>query len=95
VLCAMVVFALQGQQESFQDGGDLFVDDQLSDQELDLICGTYDVGTGNRRDQVASLFPKANIWEGSRYNVRHWNQDCEDFYLCRRADIMQGNGVKK
>jgi hypothetical protein len=38
--------ALQGEQGFFQDGGDFFVDDQLSDRELDLICGTYDVGTG-------------------------------------------------
>jgi hypothetical protein len=46
-------------------------------------------------DQTASLswFPKANIWESSGYNVRHWNQDCEDFYIRRRTDIMQGRGV--
>jgi hypothetical protein len=42
---------------------------------------------------LLSWFPKANIWESSGYNVRHWNQDCEDFYLRRRADIMQGGGV--
>ena len=37
--------ALQGQQETFHDWGDLFVDNRLSDRDLDLICGTYDVGT--------------------------------------------------
>jgi hypothetical protein len=43
-------------------------------------------------DQIASLswFPKANIWEGSGYNTKHWNQECEDFYINRRADIMKG-----
>ena len=47
--------ALQGQQESFRDGEDLFVDDLLSDKELDLICGTYDVGTGSRG--MSNYFP--------------------------------------
>ena len=102
--------ALQGQQESFREGGDLFVDDQLSEEELNLICGSYEVGHPGHPgisnfpplcgfiycflDDTALLswFPKANIWESCGYNVRHWNQACEDFYLRRRADIMQGSG---
>lgn len=38
--------ALRGKQEVFSDGKVLFVDDQLSEDALDLICGTYQVETG-------------------------------------------------
>ena len=110
VLAGPSYSALQGQQETLHDGGDLFVDDQLSDRDLDLICGTYEVKTSERSmysfprfpslpkyspDQTASLswFPKANIWEASGYNVSHWNQDCEKFYLNRRTEILAGTGV--
>jgi hypothetical protein len=37
--------ALQGQQEILDDGKVFFVDDKISDQDLDLICGTYEVET--------------------------------------------------
>jgi len=33
-------------QETLEEGGDLLVDDRLSDRDLDLICGTYEVETG-------------------------------------------------
>jgi hypothetical protein len=35
--------ALQGQQEIFGEGMDMLVDDQLSEDDLDFICGTYTV----------------------------------------------------
>jgi hypothetical protein len=38
--------ALQGKQATFHDGEDMLVDDQLTDQDLDLICGSYVVETG-------------------------------------------------
>ena len=38
--------ALRGEQEVFSDGRVLFVDDKLSEDALDLICGTYQVETG-------------------------------------------------
>jgi len=38
--------ALQGQQEILDDGKVFFVDDKISDQDLDLICGTYELETG-------------------------------------------------
>jgi hypothetical protein len=38
--------ALQGQQEIFGEGGDMLVDDKLSEDDLDFICGAYVVETG-------------------------------------------------
>jgi len=38
--------ALQGQQAIFGEGKDTLVDDQLSEDDLDFICGTYVVETG-------------------------------------------------
>ena len=37
--------ALQGQQENFGEGRDMLVDDRLSKDDLDFICGTYTVET--------------------------------------------------
>ena len=38
--------ALRGQQEILDDGKVFFVDDKILVQDLDLICGTYEVETG-------------------------------------------------
>ena len=47
--------ALQGQQEILDDGRVFFVDDKISDQDLDLICGTYEVETGRTSTYDFSL----------------------------------------
>ena len=46
---------LQGQQEIFGEGRESLVDDQLSEDNLDFICGTYVVKTGNGRHWVLSV----------------------------------------
>lgn len=40
-----------------------------------------------------SWYPRRKAWEDSGFNVCHWNRDCEDFYLHRRADILAGKAV--
>lgn len=102
--------ALEGQQKIFDGGGNLFVDDQLSERDLDLICGTYEVATGKGGmydfpprfctelmhsgilDQTAieSWFPRALLWDTAGLNITAWNQQGEDWYLKRRAAILDG-----
>ena len=103
--------ALQGQQEIFGEGKDILVDDQLSEDDLDFICGTYVVETGIKsmheysecwnnltysssgQTAIYSWFPRANIWEGSGFNVGFWNQECERWYLKHRSKILDGTAV--
>lgn len=103
--------AYKGSQKIFSDGKTLFVDDNLSEEAMDLICGTYRVETGRgckhqpriryktvtntTSAQVAmvSWFPRSRQWETSGLHVGFWNKDCEEFYLKRRAAILEGKAV--
>jgi len=42
---------------------------------------------------MRSWFPRTNVWESAGLNVHLWNKECEDFYLKRRAAILDGNAV--
>ena len=39
---------------------------------------------------VVSWFPQHNAWNHSGYNVGHWNQECEAWFLKRRGCILDG-----
>ena len=43
-------------------------------------------------DQIAkrSWFPMDNIWHNSGFNVGHWNEECEAWYINRRRQILNG-----
>jgi hypothetical protein len=42
---------------------------------------------------ICSWFPRASAWAAGGFNVRLWNQECEDFYLKRRSDILDRQAV--
>ncbi|KDR65543.1 hypothetical protein GALMADRAFT_23763, partial [Galerina marginata CBS 339.88] len=72
-------------------GQETMVDDQLSEEELDLICGTYRVATGKgAQTSMCSWFPRANVWASTGYNVGYWNRECEDWYINRVGSILDG-----
>ncbi|KZP26418.1 hypothetical protein FIBSPDRAFT_732308 [Athelia psychrophila] len=66
-------------------------DDQLSDEELDLICGVYKVYTGHRvfANQQAhfSWWPKHSTWMKSSMNVGWWTATCETWYQNRLKQL--------
>lgn len=62
------------------------------------VCTSFNTPCGylveiTTLDQMAikSWFPRPNIWAKSGYNFGFWNEECEQFYLDRRATILSGS----
>ncbi|KAF9521369.1 hypothetical protein CPB83DRAFT_737950, partial [Crepidotus variabilis] len=56
-----------------------FAEDLLTDRDLDMICGTYELespGKGHQKSLV-SWFPRPDIWFASGYSVGQWTNECE------------------
>ncbi|KAF9521978.1 hypothetical protein CPB83DRAFT_744486, partial [Crepidotus variabilis] len=56
-----------------------FAEDLLTDRDLDMICGTYELeslGKGHQKSLV-SWFPQPDIWFASSYSVGKWTNECE------------------
>ncbi|KAE9408261.1 hypothetical protein BT96DRAFT_808460 [Gymnopus androsaceus JB14] len=66
-------------------------DDELSVEELDMICGVYRVDTGNGlngpQTSDISWWPKHSAWVQSGLNIGVWTPDCEHWYQHRLAEI--------
>ncbi|KAK6966445.1 hypothetical protein R3P38DRAFT_3337965 [Favolaschia claudopus] len=70
-------------------------DDALEDQEIDLICGVYEIATGrfeNGEHQTSrvSWWPKPNAFSHSGLNIGFWSLDCEYWFQHRLAKIRSG-----
>lgn len=74
--------------------GCLYWDDQLSEDELDIICGTHHLHTG-RHNQIAkvSWWPCAGVWDAGTtgYNWHHWMEWDEVWYQEHLACIQRGD----
>ncbi|KAL0562979.1 hypothetical protein V5O48_019099, partial [Marasmius crinis-equi] len=74
-----------------------FLDVQLTEDEINLVCGVYEVATGpilgNGTYQTAEMswFPKPAAWKGSGLNCGYWTQDTEVWYQDRLQKIQAGN----
>ncbi|KAF6751747.1 hypothetical protein DFP72DRAFT_473885 [Ephemerocybe angulata] len=80
--------ALQGKGIVRSNGqGSFLVDDDLTVDEVDAICGHYDV-YDERHLQIArfSWWPPAELWE-QRYGFGGWSRDAETFYTERLKEI--------
>ncbi|KAJ7100747.1 hypothetical protein B0H15DRAFT_817142 [Mycena belliarum] len=73
-------------------------DDVLTAAELDLICGVYEVATGQRdshRDgqqtRCVSWWPLPGAWQTSGLNMGHWTPACEAWFQQRLAQIRAGD----
>ncbi|THH18914.1 hypothetical protein EW146_g2136 [Bondarzewia mesenterica] len=71
-------------------------DDALSEDELDLICGVYQVYT-EREDQVShsSWWPKHSTWQDSGLDCGYWSPFCEVWFKNHFEDIMRGTNTIK
>ncbi|KJA21045.1 hypothetical protein HYPSUDRAFT_123989, partial [Hypholoma sublateritium FD-334 SS-4] len=56
-------------------------DDDLTENEQAIICGTYLMYTGSG-DQIkkVSWFPSAAAWEGTSYDSLEWTPKCEELF---------------
>ncbi|KAL0569415.1 hypothetical protein V5O48_012550 [Marasmius crinis-equi] len=80
-----------------QDKSKTFWDDQLTEEEINLICGVYEVATGpvlgNGTIQTAEMswFPKPGAWKSSGLNCGYWSRDAEAWYQARLQKIQGGD----
>ncbi|KAJ7145333.1 hypothetical protein C8R43DRAFT_890492, partial [Mycena crocata] len=63
-------------------------DPSLTDDEIDLICGVYHVGTGScltTTDQ--SWWPEPSTWARSAMNVGWWSPYCERWFPATQLPV--------
>ncbi|KAJ7869181.1 hypothetical protein B0H14DRAFT_3440882 [Mycena olivaceomarginata] len=79
--------------------------DRLSDHEIDLLCGVYHVGTGQKKgkgqekadtdtDQasIVSWWPKPNAWARGNLDGSWWTPQCENKFFAKSLGHL-ANGV--
>ncbi|KAI0740115.1 hypothetical protein C8Q76DRAFT_591792, partial [Earliella scabrosa] len=64
------------------------VGEDVSDSELDLICGVYKVYTEQTSD--VSWWPKHQHWTNSGFYTGAWTQWQEEWFALRLQDILAG-----
>ncbi|TDL13642.1 hypothetical protein BD410DRAFT_707328, partial [Rickenella mellea] len=71
-------------------------DDSLTSDEVDFICGVYQVYTGHGF-QVShkSWWPKQATWEKSTYNVGYWTRFAEEWFQARLVLIRNNTATLK
>ena len=74
------------------ESGGTLIDDKLTDNEFDLICGVYKVYTGNgQQTSDSSWWPKQSTWMKSSFWPGYWTQICEHWYQKRLDAILKGD----
>ncbi|KAF7335735.1 hypothetical protein MVEN_02229200 [Mycena venus] len=76
-------------------------DDQLTPNEIDIICGVYHIATGQRdptqtrgrQITIRSWWPRPHIYAVSALNVGWWTPACEHWYS-KRVDMYEGGQFK-
>ncbi|KAF8166799.1 hypothetical protein K438DRAFT_1616543 [Mycena galopus ATCC 62051] len=68
-------------------------DDALTDDEINLICGVYEIGTGAMQTTRVSWWPKPNAFDSSGMNIGWWSPDCEHWFQQRLAQIKSGQAL--
>ncbi|KAF8219506.1 hypothetical protein L208DRAFT_1138156, partial [Tricholoma matsutake] len=76
----------------------IFLDDGLSEDELDLISGVYKVFTGNHKGKSVqeshlSWWPKHSIWAKSGLDMGYWSESSERWFLLQLESIRAGNTI--
>ncbi|KAJ3805176.1 hypothetical protein F5876DRAFT_52269, partial [Lentinula aff. lateritia] len=75
--------------------GRAFWDDQLTSEETDLICGTYEVATGMEGIQqtaTRSWWPRPNSWKTCGLNCGYWSKDAKSWFQKRMTNIHNATG---
>ncbi|KAF8588255.1 hypothetical protein K439DRAFT_1286917, partial [Ramaria rubella] len=72
----------------------LLYDDEISDMEIDLICGVYRIYTGNKEQcSEDSWWPKHSQWAVCGLNMGYWTLLCEVWFQIRLEEICRGKAV--
>ncbi|TBU36529.1 hypothetical protein BD309DRAFT_1024264 [Dichomitus squalens] len=69
------------------------LDDSLSPDQLDVICGVYREYTANvslSQTQDTSWWPKAEVWDGSDMDAGYWTPYCEHWFQTGLNLIRKG-----
>ncbi|KAL0572374.1 hypothetical protein V5O48_009589 [Marasmius crinis-equi] len=73
-----------------------YYDDTLTEDEINLICGVYEVATGSPlpngtlQTSEVSWFPKPGAWKKSGLNCGYWSHDAEAWFQRRLDHIATG-----
>ncbi|KAF7337278.1 hypothetical protein MSAN_02280300 [Mycena sanguinolenta] len=77
--------------------------ENLTEHEIDLICGVYHVQTGRMQEgaeqtMLLSFWPKPNVWAKGNLTPGWWSEACEKWFLRRLERLdeginFQGNGI--
>ncbi|KAJ3558876.1 hypothetical protein NP233_g11409 [Leucocoprinus birnbaumii] len=70
--------------------GVVYVDDELTPEEYDVICGTYRFFQGKKAKHETQLswFPPLSVFENCCLNIGRWSQQCEELYQRRVNGIL-------
>ncbi|KAJ6498577.1 hypothetical protein C8R47DRAFT_971751 [Mycena vitilis] len=66
-------------------------DDALSSQEVDSICGVFEIETDGKQTKVVSYWPSLVVWRNSGLNIGYWTPACEKWFQSRLAEIRTGD----
>ncbi|KAJ3859441.1 hypothetical protein EV359DRAFT_50836 [Lentinula novae-zelandiae] len=73
-----------------------FWDDELTEDEIDLICGTYEIATGKfAQYAIRSWWPRPISWKSSGLNVGYWSSDAENWFQSHMKGILETPGSVK
>ncbi|KAG2342304.1 hypothetical protein BDR05DRAFT_886433 [Suillus weaverae] len=70
--------------------GQTYFDDELSEEEVDFMCGTYYVHNNDGNVEIVSWWPRPQAWAALGLNVGFWSSRCESWFLSRLENIRQG-----
>ncbi|KAG1875736.1 hypothetical protein F4604DRAFT_1680624 [Suillus subluteus] len=70
--------------------GQTYFDDELSEEEVDFMCGTYYVHNNDGNVEIVSWWPRPQAWAASGLNVGFWSGRCESWFQLRLGNIRKG-----
>ncbi|KAG1901221.1 uncharacterized protein F5891DRAFT_1187916 [Suillus fuscotomentosus] len=75
--------------------GQTYFDDELSEEEVDFMCGMYHVHTNDGNVEIVSWWPRPQAWAVSGLNVGFWSSQCESWFQSCLDNIRQGVSRKR
>ncbi|KDR77443.1 hypothetical protein GALMADRAFT_138554 [Galerina marginata CBS 339.88] len=80
-----------------EEDGTCLCDDELTEHEIAIICGTYSLYTPHKQEAVWSWFPPPSAWQAARCGNKwlDWTERCEDLFLKILYDIRHNNLAPK
>ncbi|KAG1744796.1 hypothetical protein EDB19DRAFT_1632566 [Suillus lakei] len=67
-----------------------YFDDELSEEEVDFMCGTYYSYNDDGTMDKVSWWPRPQAWAASGLNVGFWSMQCEEWFQKRLNNIQEG-----